>query len=244
MGLVERLNELESMRQSGQISDSEYAMLVASATKKFSEEVEPAKASTKEVISEIGPTHTQSKNLVAKPKLIGVGAIAILVVGFLIFGGGGSGDKPSITETEVSETLTTGTVSDDVKFRKNRIKLHLEGFKRWNDTLREWNSEIKFKGGESSAQIQGPVRRVYSATEILMTSVIDAFDAYPELAGEGRKVNQVLRELQNIYLAMNQELTISNINFNLERVEQMWPTVVEGTFQWEKALQKLIDESP
>ena len=38
MGLVERLNELESMRQSGQISDSEYAMLVASATKKLGNE--------------------------------------------------------------------------------------------------------------------------------------------------------------------------------------------------------------
>ena len=76
-----------------------------------------------------------------------------------------------------------------------------------------------------------------------MMSVIDALNAYPELAGEGRKVNQVLRELENIYRAMNQELTIANINSNLERVEQLWPTVVEATFQWEKALQKLIEET-
>jgi len=243
MGLVERLNELESMRQSGQISDSEYAMLVASATKKFSVEVESTKASTKEVISEIRPTHTQSKNLVAKPKLISVGVVAILIIVVLIFGKQGPGEKPSLIDTEVPETVTAGTVSDDVKFRKNRLKMHLDSFQEWKENLRKWNSEIKFKGGESLAQISGPVRRVNAACEILMMSVIDALNAYPELAGEGRKVNQVLRELENIYRAMNQELTIANIYSNLERVEQLWPTVVEATFQWEKALQKLIDES-
>lgn len=34
MGLVERLNELNILRQSGKISDSEYALLVESATQK------------------------------------------------------------------------------------------------------------------------------------------------------------------------------------------------------------------
>jgi len=38
MSLTERLNELESMRRNGQISDTEYAMLVASANKKYENE--------------------------------------------------------------------------------------------------------------------------------------------------------------------------------------------------------------
>ena len=102
MGLIERLNELESMRQSGQISDSEYAMLVAGATKKFSEIPESLKSDTSESVSEIPQTHSQSKTSSANPKLFGIGLITVLIIAFLVFGRGGSGDKPSASSTDLN----------------------------------------------------------------------------------------------------------------------------------------------
>ena len=102
MGLIERLNELESMRQSGQISDSEYAMLVAGATKKFSEIPESLKSDTSESVSEIPQTHSQSKTSSANPKLFGIGLITVLIIAFLVFGRGGSGDKPSASATDLN----------------------------------------------------------------------------------------------------------------------------------------------
>ena len=73
MGLVERLNELESMRQSGQISDAEYAMLVASATKKFGEESEPAASSQGKDILKTSQPGTSS----LKIKMVGVGLVCV-----------------------------------------------------------------------------------------------------------------------------------------------------------------------
>jgi len=242
MGLVERLNELESMRQSGQISDSEYAMLVASATKKFSEEVEPAKASTKEAVSEIGLTHTQSKNLVAKPKLIGVGVVAVLLIGFLMYGSEVSKDKPSDSAGAASKILTTGTVSNDVKYRKKRLEMRLESFQ--GGRKRIGLDKFKINIGLKEFQIRGPVASLGGATDLLVISVTETYGAYPELAGEGGKVQKVLRELRDIYYAAYRKPSIPEIFSELDRVEPLWPTVVEASFQWEKALQKLIDESP
>ena len=86
MGLVERLNELESMRLSGKISDSEYAMLVGAATKKFNEGPESTKSDATKDVAEIPHPRERSKNLAFNPKLVGIGVVVALVIAFLAFG--------------------------------------------------------------------------------------------------------------------------------------------------------------
>lgn len=109
MGLVERLNELESMRQSGQISDSEYAMLVASATKKFTEESEPATSSRGEDVVKVPQTDTQSKNQSLTTKLVGIGLVCVLIVAFLVFGNNSSDEDSIASSAQDSTTFESDT---------------------------------------------------------------------------------------------------------------------------------------
>lgn len=109
MGLVERLNELESMRQSGQISDSEYAMLVASATKKFSEESEPAASSRGEDVVKVPQIDTQSKNQSLTTKLVGVGLVCVLIIVFLVFGNNSSDEDSTASSAQDSTTFESDT---------------------------------------------------------------------------------------------------------------------------------------
>ena len=105
MGLIERLNELESMRQSGQISDSEYAMLVASATKKFSDETEPSASSQGVDVLRTSQPGTNSRNT----KLVGVGLVCVLIVAFLVFGNNSSDEESTASSAQDSKTFESDT---------------------------------------------------------------------------------------------------------------------------------------
>ena len=105
MGLVDRLNELESMRQSGQISDSEHAMLVASATKKFGEDSEPAASSRGEDAKKTSQSGIQSKNT----KLVWVGLVCVLIVAFLVFGNNSSDEDSTVSSAQDSTTFESDT---------------------------------------------------------------------------------------------------------------------------------------
>ena len=109
MGLVERLNELESMRQSGQISDSEYAMLVASATKKFSEESESATTSRGEDVVKVPQTDTQPKNQSLTTTLVGAGLVCFLILAFLVFGNNSSDEESTASSAQDSTTFESDT---------------------------------------------------------------------------------------------------------------------------------------
>lgn len=104
MGLVERLNELESMRQSGQISDSEYAMLVASATKRFSDESVSTDLVSDKSTLDVRPNSAQVNSTPINKTVVGAGLALILVLGFYIFGRAGSKEEPSEAQIQVSET--------------------------------------------------------------------------------------------------------------------------------------------
>jgi len=110
MGLVERLNELESMRQSGQISDSEYAMLVASATKKFSEETHSTNSTSNEPISSTSQNNVRSTNVSVNPKFVSFGVVVILGAALLLFAQDSSNNQPSESQTQVS--VTSDSVSN------------------------------------------------------------------------------------------------------------------------------------
>ena len=104
MGLVERLNELESMRQSGQISDAEYAMLVASATKNFSEETQSPNSNSNESVSDTSQNIVGSKSVSINPKFVSFGVVVILGVALLLFAQRGSNNQPSDSQNQVSVT--------------------------------------------------------------------------------------------------------------------------------------------
>ena len=68
MGLVERLNELNILRQSGKISDSEYALLVESATQNLGKESSSVKSES--WMPPNDSTNTASRKLTAEFELI------------------------------------------------------------------------------------------------------------------------------------------------------------------------------
>jgi uncharacterized membrane protein YhaH (DUF805 family) len=68
MGLVERLNELNVLRQSGKISDSEYALLVESATQNLGKESSSVKSES--WMPPNDSTNTASRKLTAEFELI------------------------------------------------------------------------------------------------------------------------------------------------------------------------------
>lgn len=105
MGLVERLNELEAMRQSGQISDSEYAMLVASTTKKFSEEAQVINPSLNEPVSNTSQNIVKSKSASVNSKFVGIGVALALGIAFLLFVQRDSNNRSGDSQTQVSVIL-------------------------------------------------------------------------------------------------------------------------------------------
>ena len=231
MGLVERLNELEAMRQSGQISDSEYALLVESATKNFGKENQVAS----ELVSETSKLSSQSKSLAREPKLVGVGVVVVLIIAFLAFSRGGAGDSPTVSEPQISETSNTEPVNDDVKFRKARIEIHLKRSKSSMEGLKE--SRDKYKAESSTSPFKG--RRaifVSVSAKILADDIAAAFGEFPELASASKAITSVLRQYGNVF-GKNESPILS-------QADEMWPIVIEENFKWEKALQNLIDESP
>lgn len=93
------------MRQSGQISDSEYAMLVASATKKFSDETEPSASSQGVDVLRTSQPGTNSRNT----KLVGVGLVCVLIVAFLVFGNNSSDEESTASSAQDSKTFESDT---------------------------------------------------------------------------------------------------------------------------------------
>ncbi len=104
MGLVERLNELESMRQSGQISDSEYALLVASATKKFSDETQSTNSTSNKPESSTSQNIVSSRSVSASSKFVGIGVAVSLGIALILFAQRSSNNQPSESQTQVSVT--------------------------------------------------------------------------------------------------------------------------------------------
>lgn len=122
MGLLERLKELETLRQGGQINDSEYEMLVASAAKNFRPETESAfpKVSESEdatVVEESArrliPDSNSLKNLgglqnnLDKKKLAVIGAVvALAIIGRLVLIPVLSGDEQTKKLTSQLSSIT------------------------------------------------------------------------------------------------------------------------------------------
>jgi hypothetical protein len=117
MGLVERLNELGSMRQNGQISDAEYALLVESATKNFGKENEVANSAASVSDSGYSSDFIQPKSVSRVSKIVGLVAIAAFIIFILgISRGGSSTETP--TETVSEETSLSSSAWDATKEKR------------------------------------------------------------------------------------------------------------------------------
>ena len=231
MGLVERLNELGLMRQNGQISDSEYALLVESATKNFGKENEVASES----VSDTSKLSSQSKNLAKESKLVVVGVIVVLIIAFLALSRGGAGDLPAVSEPQISEATNTEPVSDNDKFRKARIEIHLKCCKSSMENLKENRDKYKAESSTSAFKFRKATFVSISA-KMLVDDIAAAFEEFPELASASTAITSVLRRYGNLFG--------ENESSILSQADEIWPIVIEENFKWEKALQKLIDESP
>ena len=235
MGLVERLNELGSMRQNGQISDSEYALLVESATKNFGKENEVANQVASESVSETSKLSSQSKNLAKESKLVVVGVIVVLIIAFLALSRGGAGDSPGVSEPQISEATNTEPVSDNDKFRKARIEIHLKRSKSSMENLKENRDKYKAESSTSAFKFR-KASFVSISAKMLVDDIAAAFEEFPELASASTAITSVLRRYENLFG--------ENESSILSQADEIWPIVIEENFKWEKALQKLIDESP
>jgi len=122
MGLVERLSELESMRQSGQISDSEYAMLVASATKRFGEDSASIETKVIEALPAKSQTPSQSVGFRTKSKLIVVSLVLVLIVATFVFSRGGTGEVPTASNTSDLLIGPPETVSSEDSMNAFKLK--------------------------------------------------------------------------------------------------------------------------
>jgi hypothetical protein len=121
MGLLERLKELETMHQAGQINDSEYEMLVASAAKNFKPETESAplevsKSEDTTVVEENARQQVSSfkltKNLdglqknVDKKKLTVISAVVAFVVIVFVLIATFSGNEKTKNMTSQLSSIT------------------------------------------------------------------------------------------------------------------------------------------
>ena len=111
MGLVERLNQLGLMRQNGQISDSEYALLVESATKNFGKENEVVNTVRGESDLRGSSDVTQPKSISRMSRFVGLGAVAVLSISLLVISRGGSSSE-NLTEPVSEETSLTSSAWD------------------------------------------------------------------------------------------------------------------------------------
>ena len=117
MGLVERLNQLGLMRQNGQISDSEYALLVESATKNFGKENEVVNTVASKSESGGSSDVTQPKSISRMSKLVGLAAIAALIIFLLVISRGGSSSE-NFEELVFDETSQSSSAWDATKEKR------------------------------------------------------------------------------------------------------------------------------
>jgi len=110
------------MRQSGQISDTEYAMLVASATKKFSEESAPIETKVIEALSAKSQTPSQSVRFTTKSKLIVVGLVLVLIVATFVFSRGGPDEVPPASNTSDLLIWPPETISSEDSMNAFKLK--------------------------------------------------------------------------------------------------------------------------
>ena len=161
---------------------------------------------------------------------IGIYAIAVVLVIFLIFGERDSGDKSLDSDTDVSETVTT----------KDVLEAHLEGFKQGIVNLQKLHSEIRWDGGESLTQVKDSVEQVHSEVGLLIEGVTATIDNYPPLTSEGRNLREVLLGFEDYYRVMLERTNITEIRYRLFNYKEEWPPVVTAAVQWEKVLQRVI----
>ena len=206
MGLVERLNELESMRQSGQISDSEYAMLVASATKKFSEETQSTNSISNESVSDTSQNIVRSKSVSVNPKFVSFGVVVILGVALFLFAQRGSNNQPSESQTQVSVTsVGKSNASRENSAKACRDKLGLTenedvltlirtGFDTDSDVSGVVNYEKAGSLNRAKSWIESEMRWVLSSIEIVEQI------GRPELSIETTAMFRVLNDLVDLQI--------------------------------------------
>jgi len=204
MGLVERLNELESMRQSGQISDSEYAMLVASATKKFSEETQSPNSNSNEFVSDTSQNIVRSKSVSVSSKFVGIGVAVSLGIAFLLFAQRGSNNQPSESQTQVSltsESESNASRENSAKACRDKIGLTENqdvltfirtGFDTDSDTSGVVNYEKAGSLNAAKSWIESEMRVLKSSLEIVEQI------GRPELSIETTAMVRVLNDLVDL----------------------------------------------
>ena len=162
---------------------------------------------------------------------IGIYAIAVVLIFFLIFGERDSGDKSLDSDTDVSETVTT----------KDVLEAHLDGFKQGIVNLQKLHSEIRWDGEESLTQVKDSVEQVHSEVGLLIEGVTATIDNYPPLTSEGRNLRRVLLGFEDYYREMLERTNITEIRYRLFNYKEAWPPVVTAAAQWEKVLQRVIN---
>ena len=162
---------------------------------------------------------------------IGIYAIAVVLVIFLIFGERDSGDKSMDSDTEASEAVST----------KDVLEAHLDGFKQGIVNLQKLHSEIRWDGGESLTQVKDSVEHVHSEVGLLIKGVTATVDNYPPLTSEGRNLREVLLGFEDYYRVMLERTNITEIRYRLFNYKEAWPPVVTAAVQWEKVLQRVIN---
>lgn len=204
MGLVERLNELESMRQSGQISDAEYAMLVASATKKFSEETRSPNSN--ESVSDTSQNIVRSKSVSVSSKFVGIGVAVSLGIAFLLFAQRGSNNQPSESQAQVSVTSdgksnasrenSAKACRDKIGLSENKYVLTLirTRFDADSDVSGVVNYEKAGSLNAAKTMIQSEMRMLKSSLEIVKQI------GRPELSIETTAMIRVLNDLVDLQI--------------------------------------------
>ena len=243
MGLVERLNELESMRLSGKISDSEYAMLVGAATKKFNEGPESTKSDATKDVAEIPHPRERSKNLAFNPKLVGIGVVVALVIAFLAFGRGGSTSDSSQSQTQGSvaaEASTGGSAAQKYKGMLINTRRELSDAVQ---AMAAYQADARIA---RSPQYANPIiRGIAGACFGLSGSVSYLYGVIPELAFPAIDFLKVTQELRNASQKPNwQANSMDDVKVTLANIEAIWPRFLEAHSKFDQEIAKLLDEMP
>jgi len=210
MGLVERLNELGLMRQNGQISDSEYALLVESATRNFGKENEVVNTVGSE--SDLGGNSdvTQPKSISRMSKLGGLAAVAVLIIFLLVISRGGSSSEnptePVSDETSQSSSAWDATrekqensakaCRDKIGLTENQDILTIirTGFDTDSDVSGVVNYEKAGSLNGAKSWIESEMRWVKSSLEIVEQI------GRPELSIETTAMVRVLNDLVDLQI--------------------------------------------